>query len=57
MKMNVTKEWTTTELMEFLNSYNRVFKTNPQKAMRLKSLYVSAFDELSKRSKLLAMLY
>ncbi len=57
MKMNVTKEWTTKELMEFLNTYNRVLKTNPQNAMRLKSLYVSAFDELSKRSKLLAMLY
>ena len=55
--MNVTKEWTTTEIMEFLNSYNRVFKTNPQKAMRFQPLYVSAFDELSKRSKLLAMLY
>lgn len=51
------KQWTTLELVEFLNSYNRVFKENEVEALKYKELYVEAFNELNKRSPLLAMVY
>lgn len=55
--MKNIKEWTTTELMEFLTSYNRVLKRNPNEALKFQSLYVLAFAELHDRSELLAMVY
>ncbi len=55
--MNITKEWSTLELMEFLNSYNRVYKQNKDKALKFQKLYVFAFAELHNRSQLLAMTY
>jgi hypothetical protein len=54
--MEVTN-WKTSELLEFLNSYNRTFKTEPEEALKYQSLYVDAFAELLERQPLLAMLY
>lgn len=55
--MSFVKEWTTLELIEFLNSYNRVIKVDEKEALKYKTLYVYAFNELLNRSPLLAMLY
>lgn len=55
--MDIVKNWTTLELIEFLNSYNRIFNIDPAKVDPYKWLYLYAREELSKRSKLLAMLY
>lgn len=51
------KEWKTSELIEFLNSYNRVFKEDSNRALRFQTLYVEVFEELCKRNPLMAMLY
>jgi hypothetical protein len=53
----LVKEWTTSELIEFLNSYNRVYKETQGEALQYQTLYVIAFAELFSRSQLLAMLY
>lgn len=55
--MKDLKDWTTSELIEFLNSYNRVFEVFPSEALPFQSLYVKAFAELFDRSPLLAMIY
>lgn len=54
--MNV-KEWTTVELIEFLNSYNRVLKADYDRAVKLQPLYVEVFAELSVRQPYMALLY
>lgn len=51
------KQWKTSELIEFLNSYNRVFKEDRNKALPYQKLYVKAFNELHNRSPLLALVY
>lgn len=51
------KEWKTSELIEFLNSYNRVFEVHPSEALPFQTLYVFAFAELYSRSPLLALVY
>lgn len=51
------KEWKTSELIEFLNSYNRVFEIHPSEALPFQKLYVFAFAELYERNPLIAMLY
>jgi hypothetical protein len=56
IKMDV-KAWTTLEIIEFLNSYNRVFKINRAEALKYQELYVSAFAELCERCPLMALLY
>jgi hypothetical protein len=53
----ITKDWTTLEIIEFLNSYNRVFKTNREEALKYQYLYVLAFNELINRQPLMALLY
>lgn len=50
-------EWKTSEILEFLNSYNRVYKDNPEEALKYRIIYVLAFAELHKRSPLLSILY
>jgi hypothetical protein len=54
---DILEQWETSELVEFLNSYNRVFETHPSEAIPFQTLYVYAFDELFNRSPLLAMIY
>lgn len=53
----MVKDWTTLELIEFLNSYNRTFNTNQQEALKHQYLYVEAFAELSMRAPLMSLLY
>ncbi len=53
----MVKEWKTSELVEFLNSYNRVFNRNQEQALKFQKLYVIVFAELYKRNPLMAMLY
>ncbi|WP_179880163.1 hypothetical protein [Bacillus cereus] len=53
----MVKDWTTLELVEFLNSYNRVFNTNKQEVLKYQYLYVEAFAELSMRAPLMSLLY
>jgi hypothetical protein len=55
--MEIVKDWKTTELIEFLNSYNRVFKENPNEALKYQRLYVEVFAELSIRMPLMALIY
>lgn len=55
--MSIVKEWTTLELIEFMNSYNRVYKKDVSKAKKYQPLYVLAFAELHSRSSLLSILY
>jgi len=54
--MNI-KDWKLSELIEFLNSYNRVFEVHPNDTLSFRTLYVEVFNELFDRSELLAMLY
>lgn len=54
---NITKDWTTTEIIEFLNSYNRVFKHNTNESSKYVTIYVHAFEELMKRNPIMALLY
>lgn len=51
------KEWTTLELIEFLNSYNRLYKYNKKEALKYNNLYIAVFDEFSNRQPIMAMLY
>ncbi len=55
--MSIVKEWTTLELIEFMNSYNRVYKRDENEANKHRELYVLAFAELHNRSSLLSILY
>ena len=60
--MSIMKDWTTLELIEFLNSYNRVINKceeleKGQYVSMYQGLYQMAFEELYSRSELLAMAY
>lgn len=54
---NITSDWKTSELIEFLNSYNRVFNENHSKTIQYRDLYVNAFAELQYRQPLMSLLY
>lgn len=53
----IVREWTTLELLEFLTSYNRMYKTEIDKTNPYQELYIHAFAELNKRYPLMALLY
>lgn len=55
--MSILKDWKTSELVDFLNSYNRVHSTCPSDALPYRNLYVKVFTELNSRSPLLALIY
>ncbi|MDY7043714.1 hypothetical protein RVS70_05795 [Virgibacillus sp. M23] len=55
--MNLVKDWTTLELVEFLTSYNRVLKKDKNKAQQYRYLYIFAHAELSNRQPLIALIY
>lgn len=52
--MNIVKDWTTLELIEFLNSYKRATKAEQ---VRYGSLMVAVRNELNTRHQLIGGLY
>lgn len=53
--MKTVKDWTTTELIEFLNSYNRA--TNVSEKDKFKNLYLYAREEIIIRMPIMAVIY
>ncbi|WP_168898362.1 hypothetical protein [Bacillus sp. ISTL8] len=51
------KEWGTSEIVDFLNSYNRVLEVHKEVSEPWKAWYAVAKQELDNRSPLMAMLY
>lgn len=52
--MNIVKDWTTLELIEFLNSYKRATK---EEQVRYSDLMVAVHNELKVRQPLIGVLY
>lgn len=55
--MKIVEEMTTLEMIEFLNSYNRLFAVNQKEALKYRKLYVVVFAELCERQPLIALTY
>ena len=53
---DTVKEWTTSELSEFLTSYNRVYELNREIAVPYMDLYIYAYAEFGKRQPMMALL-
>ncbi|HDR7066901.1 TPA: hypothetical protein QCW42_004007 [Bacillus cereus] len=51
------KQWETSEIVDFLNSYNRVLEVHKEVSEPWKAWYEVAKQELDSRSSLMAMLY
>ena len=51
------KDWKTSELVEFLCSYNRLYKDDKELQLKYRDLYVAVRFELNRRSPLIAMVY
>ncbi|MFC9727543.1 hypothetical protein [Bacillus cereus] len=51
------KQWETSEIVDFLNSYNRVLKVHKEVSKPWKVWYTVAKQELDNRNPLMAILY
>ncbi|HHB2481353.1 TPA: hypothetical protein ACORDH_002804 [Bacillus cereus] len=53
----MVEQWETSEIVDFLNSYNRVLEVHKEVSEPWKTWYAVAKQELDNRSPLMAMLY